>query len=148
MINRVVLVGRLTRDIELRYTQEKIAVISFTVAIDRPQTNKAVEKQTDFINCTAWRNTAEFAAKYAGKGSLVGVDGRLQVRNYTDKDGNQRTVAEVLCENFQIYEWKKDANFAPAPKAVPSSNSNEETIDIEKEINTDKFDLSDDDLPF
>ena len=106
MINNVVLVGRLTRDAELRYTGSGIAVASFTVAVERPYTNAQGERETDFINCVAWRKTAEIISNYTRKGSLVGVTGRMQTRNYTNNEGRKVYITEVVCENFQMLEPK------------------------------------------
>lgn len=95
-LNKIVLMGRLTRDPELRYTQSGTAVASFTVAVDREFSK---EKATDFINCTAWRNTGEFISKYFTKGEMIAVSGRLQMRDYEAKDGSKRTAAEVNVES-------------------------------------------------
>lgn len=102
MLNHITIMGRLTRDPELRRTGSGIAVTSFTLAVDRDYSGKdGGEKETDFIDCTAWRNTAEFVNKYFTKGRTAVVSGRLQIRNYTDKDGNKRRAAEVVAE--QVY---------------------------------------------
>ena len=93
MINSVVLMGRITQDIELRSTTSGTSVIQFTVAVERY--GKGDDKQTDFINCVAWKNTAEFISKYFGKGRMIAVTGRLQARSYEDKNGNKRTAIEV-----------------------------------------------------
>lgn len=101
-INRVVLVGRLTRDPELKYTPSGVPVAHFTVAVDRNQApNAQGEKETDFIPCVAWQKSAEFAANYLQKGRLVGVDGRIQVRRYQTQDGQNRTFTEVVCDRLQ-----------------------------------------------
>ncbi|HIE52628.1 MAG TPA: single-stranded DNA-binding protein [Armatimonadetes bacterium] len=94
MVNRIVLVGRLTRDPELRYTPNGVPVAQFRIAVDRPFRNARGERETDFINVVAWRQSAEFVHQYLSKGRLVGVDGRLQIRSYTTQDGQQRTVAD------------------------------------------------------
>ena len=100
MLNHIVVMGRLTRDPELRRTGSGIAVASFSVAVDRDfGRNENGEKETDFIDCVAWRNTAEFVSKYASKGRMVVVSGRLQIRSWTDKDGNKRRTAEVVADN-------------------------------------------------
>ncbi len=106
MINNVVLVGRLTRDPEVRYTQSGIAVCSFSLAVERNFKNQAGEKETDFINCTAWRKPGEIIGQYTSKGHLLGVQGSLQMRKYQDKDGNNRTAYDVVIENFQFLEPK------------------------------------------
>jgi len=107
MLNHIVLMGRLTRDPELRRTQSGVAVASFTLAVDRDFQNKdGGDKQTDFINIVAWRNTAEFVSKYFGKGKMAVVSGRLQMNSWNDKDGNKRTTAEVVADNVYFGESK------------------------------------------
>ena len=109
MLNHITIMGRLTRDPELRRTNSGIAVASFTVAVDRDFGGRdGGEKETDFIDCTAWRNTAEFVSKYFTKGRMAVVSGRLQIRNYTDKEGNKRRSAEVVAENVYFGDSKKD----------------------------------------
>lgn len=109
MLNKIIIMGRLTRDPELRRTGSGLAVASFSVAVDRDYPNKdTVERETDFINCVAWRQTGEFVNKWFSKGSMIVVSGRLQMRNWTDKDGNKRTTAEVVAENVYFGESKKD----------------------------------------
>lgn len=110
MLNHTVIMGRLTRDPELRYTQSGIAVASFTVAVDRDFSGQSSgEKQTDFIDCVAWRQTAEFVSKYFSKGSMAVVSGRLQSRKWQDRDGNNRTNWEVLAESVYFGESKRDS---------------------------------------
>lgn len=107
-MNQVVLMGRLTRDPELRHTQTGTAVSTFALAVDRGFTSKdGGERQTDFIDIVAWRNTAEFVSKYFTKGQMAAVTGRLQIRDWTDKDGNKRRSAEVIAENVYFTESKK-----------------------------------------
>src|SRR5699024_5038751 len=103
-LNRVVLVGRLTRDPDLRYTASGIAVANFTVAANRPFRNQQGEQEADFINCVVWRKTAENLANYMKKGSMIGVDGRIQTRSYEGQDGKMVYVTEVLAENIQFLE--------------------------------------------
>ena len=106
-LNNVVIMGRLTRDPELRRTGSGVAVASFTVAVDRDFGNNG-EKETDFIDCVAWRQTGEFVSKYFTKGSMIVVSGRLQIRSWNDKDGNKRRTAEVVADNCYFGESKKD----------------------------------------
>jgi len=106
MINTTVVVGRLTRDAELRYTGSGLAVVQFTVAVERTYTNAQGERETDFINVVAWRKTAEVVSNFTRKGSLVGVTGRIQTRNYTTNEGRKIYITEILCENFQMLEPK------------------------------------------
>ena len=111
MLNHIVIMGRLTRDPELRRTGSGIAVASFTVAVDRDfGKNENGEKETDFIDCVAWRNTAEFVSRYASKGRMVVVSGRLQIRGWTDKDGNKRRTAEVVADNCYFGDSKRDSD--------------------------------------
>lgn len=108
MLNHIVIMGRLTRDPELRYTQSQTPVASFTVAVDRDFGGRdGGEKQTDFIDCVAWRSTAEFVSKYFHKGSMAVVSGRLQLRDWTDRDGNKRRSAEVVTDNIYFGESKR-----------------------------------------
>ena len=104
MLNRIVLMGRMTRDPELRYTASDKPVASFTLAVDR----ETKDKQTDFIDCVAWNNTAEFVSKYFSKGRMAAVDGRLQLRDWTDKDGNKRRTAEVVANAVYFADSKKE----------------------------------------
>ena len=107
MLNHITIMGRLTRDPELRRTGSGVAVASFTVAVDRDFGNNG-EKETDFIDCVAWRQTGEFVSKYFTKGSMIVVSGRLQIRSWNDKDGNKRRTAEVVADNCYFGESKKD----------------------------------------
>lgn len=104
MINNVVLVGRLTRDAELRYTQSNIAVATFTLAVNRPFKNEAGEREADFINCVIWRQSAENLVNWAKKGSLIGVTGVIQTRSYDNQQGQRVYVTEVVASNFQLLE--------------------------------------------
>lgn len=125
-LNHCVFMGRLTKEVELRHTQQGTAVASFTIAVDRD-----FEKgKTDFVDCVAWRNTAEFVSKYFGKGRMIAVVGKLQLREWTDKDGNKRRNAEIIADNVYFAD---------------SKNSNADPLD-----NLTKFDIVEDDgdLPF
>ena len=108
MLNHIVIMGRLTRDPELRYTQSQLPVATFRVAVDR-DFGRGEEKQTDFIDCVAWRSTGEFVSKYFQKGSMAIVSGRLQMRDWTDKEGNKRTSAEIVADNVYFGDSKRDA---------------------------------------
>ena len=108
MLNHITLMGRLTRDPELRYTQSQTAVVSFTLAVDRDFGGRdGAEKQTDFIDIVAWRQTAEFVSKYFTKGRMAVVSGRLQIRDWTDREGNKRRSAEVVADNVYFGESKR-----------------------------------------
>lgn len=104
MMNRVILVGRLTKDPELRYTPSGVAVATFTLAVNRTYTNQQGEREADFINCVVWRRPAENVANFLKKGSLAGVDGRIQTRNYEAQDGRRVYVTEVVAESVQFLE--------------------------------------------
>jgi single-strand DNA-binding protein len=109
MLNHITIMGRLTRDPELRRTGSGVAVTSFTVACDRDFTDKqSGEKKTDFIDCVAWRQTGEFISKYFSKGRMIVVDGRLEIREWTDKEGHKRRNAEVIVENGYFADSKRD----------------------------------------
>ena len=111
MLNHIVIMGRLTRDPELRRTGSGIAVTSFTVAVDRDFGPKdGGERETDFIDCVAWRNTGEFVSKYFTKGSMAVVSGRLQIRGWTDKDGNKRRSAEIVADNVYFGDSKRSGD--------------------------------------
>ena len=111
MLNHIVIMGRLTRDPELRRTGSGIAVASFTVAVDRDfASRESGERETDFIDCVAWRQTGEFVSKYFTKGSMAVVSGRLQIRGWTDKDGNKRRTAEVVADNVYFGESRRGSD--------------------------------------
>ena len=111
MLNHIVIMGRLTRDPELRRTGSGIAVASFSVAVDRDFGGRdGGEKETDFIDCVAWRQTGEFVSKYFTKGRMIVVSGRLQIRSWTDKDGNKRRTAEVVADNCYFGDSKRDGD--------------------------------------
>lgn len=125
MLNHITIMGRLTRDPELRRTGSGTAVASFTLAVDRDFSGKdGGEKETDFIDCVAWKNTAEFVSKYFNKGRMAVVSGRLQIRSWTDKDGNKRRSAEVIADNVYFGDSKNgntdgnnvgNSGYTPAP---------------------------------
>lgn len=120
MLNRIIVMGRMTRDPELRRTGSGTAVTSFSLAVDRDFKSQSGEKETDFIDVVAWRNTAEFVSKYFSKGRMAVVEGRLQLRDWTDKDGNKRRTAEIVADSVYFGDSKRDggdnpAGYAPAP---------------------------------
>jgi len=131
MLNRVVLIGRLTKDPELRYTPTGVAVCNFTLAIDRNFKNAQGNRDTDFINCVVYRQLAELSANYLAKGKLAAVDGRIQVRSYTAQDGQKRWVTEVIAEDVRFLSPKDSG-----------SGSNSGTSPYGREVNLD------DDIPF
>ncbi|MDM7646649.1 single-stranded DNA-binding protein [Leuconostoc falkenbergense] len=133
MINRVVLIGRLTKDVELRYTQSGVAVGTFSLAVNRQFTNASGEREADFINGVIWRKAAENFANFTHKGVLVAIEGRIQTRNYEDKNGNRVYVTEVVADNFSLLEKKSDSQQS-APKSQapdPFANSGNKPIDID-----------------
>ena len=116
MLNTITIMGRLTRDPELRRTGAGVAVASFTLAVDRDFSGKdGGEKETDFIDCVAWRNTGEFVAKHFSKGRMAVASGRLQIRSWTDKDGNKRRTAEVIADNVYFADSKRATEESSAP---------------------------------
>ena len=155
MINRTVLEGRLTRDPELKRTASGVAVASFTLAVNRQFTNSQGEREADFINCVIWRKAAENFVKFTNKGSLVGIDGRIQTRNYENQQGQRVYVTEVVVDNFSLLESRKD-NSDQAPSYNQSKNSSSSNSSSNSKTNmSDPFadnskpvDISDDDLPF
>ena len=139
MLNRVVLVGRLTRDPELRYTPNGVAVANFTLAVNRPFTNQEGNQDADFINCVVWRKPAENLANYMKKGNQIGVDGRIQTRTYDDKDGKKVYVTEVVADSVQFLESRQKEK---QPKTAVEAY-NEQIEKVGKPIHVD-----DSDLPF
>lgn len=156
MINNVVLVGRLTKDPDLRYTQSGTAVANFTLAVNRTFTNQGGEREADFINCVIWRKAAENLANMVGKGAQIGVTGRIQTRNYENKEGQRVFVVEVVAENFQMLESRNKQNGQNnANTGASNNNANEHSRNQQNstQSNTDQFggssiDVTDDDLPF
>ena len=124
MLNRIILMGRLTRDPELRRTGSGTAVTSFSLAVDRDFKSQSGEKETDFIDIVAWRSTAEFVSKYFTKGRMAVVEGRLQIRDWTDRDGGKRRSAEVVADNDNFGDSKRDGGSdfgAPPAYGAPAS---------------------------
>lgn len=134
MINRVVLIGRLTRDPELRYTANGVAVANFTLAVDRPFTNQQGERDTDFIRIVTWRKLAEVCANNLGKGRLVGLEGRIQVSSYETPEGDKRQSFEVVADNVRFLDWPKDKQGTSSGDNFPFDGNG--------------FEQGDDDLPF
>ena len=159
MINRAVLTGRLTKDPELRTTQSGLSVAAFNLAVDRQYTNANGKRGVDFISCVIWRKAAENFCNFTSKGSLVGIDGRIQTRNYDDKDGKRVYVTEVVVDNFALLESKKDrqnnntgsyasninnGNYSKGNNGANYDNSNQDPFNG----SGDTIDITDDDLPF
>ncbi|MEX2784193.1 single-stranded DNA-binding protein [Streptococcus sp. H49] len=149
MINNVVLVGRMTRDAELRYTPNNQAVATFTLAVNRNFKNQAGEREADFINIVIWRQAAENLANWAKKGTLLGITGRIQTRNYENQQGQRVYVTEVVADNFQILESRAAREGANAGNYQPSQNQTPNFGRDESPFgNSNPLDISDDDLPF
>ncbi|EAH0420151.1 TPA: single-stranded DNA-binding protein [Listeria monocytogenes] len=160
MMNRVVLVGRLTKDPDLRYTPAGVAVATFTLAVNRTFTNQQGEREADFIQCVVWRKPAENVANFLKKGSMAGVDGRVQTRNYEGNDGKRVYVTEIVAESVQFLEPKQNAVEGSTPnnnqnEANYSNNNKNGSYRASSSQNSDSFanegkpiDISDDDLPF
>lgn len=129
MLNHITIMGRMTRDPELRRTAQGTAVVSFTLAVDRDFQSGGSEKQTDFIEVVAWKGTAEFISKYFHKGSMTAVSGRLQMRKWQDNNGNNRISAEVVADNVYFGESKKPGNAEPQYSAPQYSEPNMREID-------------------
>ena len=122
MLNRIILMGRLTRDPELRRTGSGTAVTSFSLAVDRDFKSQSGEKETDFIEVVAWKNTAEFVSKYFSKGRMAIVEGRLQIRDWVDKDGGKRRSAEVVADNVYFGDSKRDSDSGVVPSYSDTPN--------------------------
>ena len=163
-MNKVILIGRLARDPELRTTPSNLSVATFSIAVSRPFTPQSGQRETDFINCVVWRRQAENLAKYCRKGSQIAIEGRIQTRNYSAQDGSKRYVTEVMCDNITFLGSKADnqggqsygdnnysnnndmINFSPSDMGapIPTTDISEDPFkDFGEEIT-----LSDDDLPF
>lgn len=145
MINSVALTGRLTRDVDLRYTTSGIAVGQFTLAVDRRFKSKSGNRETDFISCQIWRKSAENLANYAHKGSLIGIEGRIQTRTYDNNQGQKVYMTEVIADNFSLLEPKQEQQTVNA--TAPNTQATQNTA-TQPTGNTGKpIDVSDD-LPF
>ncbi|MCD4961228.1 single-stranded DNA-binding protein [Enterococcus casseliflavus] len=156
MINNLTLVGRLTKDPDLKYTGSGTAVATFTLAVNRNFTNQSGEREADFINCVIWRKPAETLANYAKKGVLIGVTGRIQTRSYDNQQGQKVYVTEVVTDNFQLLE-SKNSNFGQNKQGSGDSNSQTNNYtrnqpnrnnDESDPFGNSSIDISDDDLPF
>lgn len=137
MINNVVLIGRLTRDVELRYTPSNVASATFTLAVNRNFKNAAGDREADFVNCVMWRQQAENLANWTKKGHLIAITGRIQTRSYDNQQGQRVYVTEVVAESFQVLEKRDNtANYSSMDEQMPPGFSGH------------PMDISDDDLPF
>lgn len=151
MLNRVILMGRITHDLELKNTQSGIAVLSFTIAVDRSYAKEGEDRQTDFIQCVAWRNYAMFIEKYFGKGRMIAVEGHLQTRTYEDKNGTKHYITEVIVDKVSFTgELKKDSSSNGTVSSNEVNQPNPPQDCIESIGNIDDFEvvISDDGVPF
>lgn len=163
MLNRVVLVGRLTKDPDLRYTASGVAVANFTIAVNRPFSNQQGEREADFINCVIWRKPAENLANYMSKGSLIGVDGRIQTRSYDNQEGKRVYVTEIAADSVQFLESRNGKGQSPQNSGQGSGDyqdrqyQNQQPVSSQSQYNQptgspndhmEPIDISDDDLPF
>ena len=146
MLNNVSIMGRLTADPELKYTQSDIAVTSFTLAVERDFKNANNEKETDFIDFVAWRKTAEFICNYFHKGQLAAVTGSIQTRKYEDKDGNTRKAVEIVANNIYFAESKKDSETSDESRNTSNTVDNNDSSDDFDPFSSDAS--NNDDLPF
>lgn len=144
MLNRAVLVGRLTKELELKYTQSGTAVASFNLAVNRQFTNQQGEREADFISCVIWRKGAENLANFTRKGSLIGIDGRIQTRNYENQQGQRVYITEVVVENFTLLEPKETKQ----PQANTNVLNNAPSGDPFTSNDGSAINITDDDLPF
>lgn len=148
MINRTVLTGRLTRDPELKTTQSGLSVATFTLAVNRQFSDKNGNREADFINCVIWRKGAENLCNFTSKGSLIGVDGRIQTRSYDDKNGQKVYVTEVVVDSFSLLESKKDRESNAGGYNAGNNNANSNNTQDPFNSQGDTVDITDDDLPF
>jgi len=151
MINRTVLVGRLTRDPELRYTSSNIAVVKFTLAVNRTFAGPSGEREADFIQCVVWRKQAENLARFVRKGSLLGIEGRIQTGSYDDKDGIRKYTTEVVCDSVQFLEPKSQENTYNRDYGSQEYSKGYQKNDYQKpkkQESTPTIDVAEDDLPF
>lgn len=147
MINNITLVGRLTRDPDLRYTSNGQAVATFNLAVNRNFTNASGEREADFPNCVIWRKQAENLANYARKGMLIGVTGRIQTRNYENQQGQRVYVTEVVADSFQLLEKRQDNGSQNQQNGFNDNNNHNHSFN-DSFSSSSQIDISDDDLPF
>ena len=141
MLNNISLVGRLTKDVELRYTPSNVAVATFTLAVNRTFKNENGDREADFINCVMWRQQAENLANWAKKGALIGITGRIQTRSYDNQQGQRVYVTEVVAEQFQLLESRNS-------QGQQNNQTQQQAPDFSRNANGNPLDISDDDLPF
>ena len=143
MLNSICLVGRLTKDVELRYTPSNVAVATFTLAVNRTFKNENGDREADFINCVMWRQQAENLANWAKKGALIGITGRIQTRSYDNQQGQRVYVTEVVAETFQLLESKGQGN-----QQGQQRQAQQQSPDFSRNANANPLDITEEDLPF
>ena len=150
MLNKVILIGRTTRDVDFRRTSSGTAVATFTLALDNRFVLKDGKPTTDFINCVAWNKTAETMDKYVKKGALIAVEGRIQTRNYENKEGNKVYVTEVICENMRMLDTRTSSNTGTYLEGYePNNDYQKDNLENINTASSDvEFNISEDDLPF
>lgn len=146
MLNNVSLVGRLTKDVELRYTPSNVAVATFTLAVNRTFKNENGDREADFINCVMWRQQAENLANWAKKGALIGITGRIQTRSYDNQQGQRVYVTEIVAEQFQLLESRNSQG--QQGNQGQQRQAQQQAPDFSRNANTNPLEISDDDLPF
>lgn len=146
MLNRVILIGRLTRDPELRYTASGVAVTTFTLAVDRNYVNQQGERGADFIRITTWRKLAETCANHLNKGRLVAVEGRLQTRTYETAEGQKRQATDVVADDVRFLDWPKDGRLSGGANPAGGMGGGDFSADFD-DMGT-EIDIGEDDLPF
>lgn len=144
MLNSICLVGRLTKDVDLRYTPSNVAVATFTLAVNRTFKNENGDREADFINCVMWRQQAENLANWAKKGALIGITGRIQTRSYDNQQGQRVYVTEVVAETFQLLESKGQQGNQQGQRG----QAQQQAPDFSRNTNANPFDISSDMLPF
>lgn len=144
MMNSICLVGRLTKNVELRYTPSNVAVATFTLAVNRTFKNENGDREADFINCVMWRQQAENLANWAKKGALIGITGRIQTRSYDNQQGQRVYVTEVVAETFQLLEIRNSQGQSQGQQR----QEQQQTPDFSRSASTNPIDISSDDLPF
>lgn len=146
-MNKTILIGRLTKNPEIRYTSNNVPCCTFTLAVDRQYTNQDGTKEADFVNIVVWRKQAENCDKYIGKGSLVAIDGKIQTRSYDGRDGQKRYVTEVVADNVQFLDSKKDGQATETQSDTQVSQNEFENMSIKTEVQQ-QLKYTDDDLPW
>lgn len=142
MLNRVILMGRITQDLDLRQTPSGVSVLTFSIAVDRSFAKQGEERQTDFITCVAWRQQAEFISRYFGKGRMIAIEGNLRTRTYDDKNGSKHYVTEVYVDSVSFTGEPKSKDVVPEYNPYPESDSDNAALDEFEEV------LSNDGVPF